>query len=207
MIFEELPFQFDVEKLRSHLRESVLPLSPHMVGSFFGGWSVLSSNGSYRDGWVSGERAFQPEFMPGSSVNEKLAAPGVKPSVEYSRPTEICTGYLQEVIDTIRAAGFEPTRARLSLLKAKGESSLHRDGPDSAYVVRLHVPIVTNAECFFNCDEGSAHLPANGQSYILRVNRMHQVVNSGNEDRIHLIMSVRDTQGVSRFHRPPQAQV
>lgn len=203
MIFEELPLYFDIEKLRSHVRESVLPLSPHMVGKFFGGWSVLSSNGSYLDGWVSGERAFQSDFMPYASVEEKLSALGVKAAAEYCRPTEVCTGYLKEVMDTIRSAGFEPTRARLSLLKAQGQSTFHRDGPDSAYVVRLHVPIITNEHCFFNCDEGSAHLEASGRSYILRVNRMHQVVNSGNEDRIHLIISVRDMCGVSQFHRAP----
>ena len=202
MIFEELPLQFDVKKLRSHLREFVVPLSPHMVGKFFGGWSVLSSNGSYLDGWVSGERAFQPEFMPGSSVKEKLSVLGVKTAAEYCQPTEICTGYLREVVDTVRDAGFEPSRARLSLLKAHGQSTLHRDGPDSAYIVRLHVPIITNEHCFFNCDDGSAHLHATGGSYLLRVNRMHQVVNSGEKDRIHLIMSVRDTKGVSQFHRP-----
>ena len=202
MIFEELPLHFDIEKLRSHFRESVLPLSPHMVGNFFGGWSVLSSTGSYLDGWVSGERAFRSDFMPGASFEEKLAALGVKSPGEYSQPTEVCTGYLKEVIDTIRSAGFQPTRARLSLLKAHGQSTLHRDGPDSAHVVRLHVPIVTNEKCFFSCDEGTAHLAANGCSYILRVNRMHQVINSGDEDRIHLIMSVRDTMGVSKFHRP-----
>ena len=50
MIFEELNFQFDVEKLRAHVVEKVLPLPPHMVGKFFGGWSVTSSTGSYLDG-------------------------------------------------------------------------------------------------------------------------------------------------------------
>lgn len=201
MIFEELDFQFDVERLRAHLVQSVFPLPPHMVGKYFGGWSVTSSTGSYLDGWASGERAFEPDFMPGSSLDEKFAALGVKKSDAYVNPTEICTGYLNEVMETIRAAGLNPKRARLSLLKAKGQSSLHRDGADSEYVVRLHIPLITSEKCLFSCEEGSAHLPANGRAYLLRVNRMHQVVNESDEDRIHLIMAIRDTKAVSKFHR------
>ena len=201
MIYEELPFQFDVEKLQEHVRESVLSFPPHMVGKFFGGWSVLSSNGSYLDGWGSGERIYDPTFMPGSTMEEKLATVGIKPSSAYVKPTEVCHGYLQEIIDQIRDANLYPVRARLSVLKANGKSSLHRDGNDDEYHVRLHIPIITNPSCTFDCDEGSAHLPANGRAYLLRVNRMHQVFNGGGEDRIHLIMSVRDTAGVSKHHR------
>lgn len=201
MISEELDFQFDVEKLRAHVVEKVLPLTPHMVGQFFGGWSVTSSTGSYLDGWASGERAFEPTFMPGSTMEEKLAALGVKRASGYVTPTEICTGYLSEVMQSIRDAGLTPMRARLSLLKGGGRSSLHRDGKDSEYSVRLHVPIITSEQCLFSCEEGAVHLPANGRAHLLRVNRMHQVFNGGEADRIHLIMSVIDTAGVSKFHR------
>lgn len=206
MIFEELNFQFDVERLRAHLVETVLPFAPQMVGKYFGGWSVLSSNGSYLDGWASGDKAFQADFMPGATLTEKFAALGVKKNASYVHPTEICVGYLNDVIQTIKNAGFEPMRARLSLLKPHGQSTLHRDAEDSEYAVRLHVPILTSEKCLFKCEEGSAHLRANGRAYLLRVNRMHQVVNEGDHDRIHLIMSVRDTNGISQFHRFPAKQ-
>lgn len=178
-----------------------------MVGDFFGGWSVLSSNGSYADGWASGERAFHRDFMPGASIEEKLLALGVKASSAYKEATEICHGYLAEVIRVIREAGLEPRRARLSLLKGQGRSTYHRDGPDDQYVVRLHIPIMTNEKCLFNCEEGSVHLPASGAAYLLRVNRMHRVTNESDEDRIHLIMSVQDTQGISKHHRFSKAEI
>lgn len=204
MIFEKLPFQFDLEKLRSHLEEAVFPHPPHMVGKFFGGWSVTSSNGSYKDGWASGERALDPDFMPGLTVAEKYKAIGILKASEYRHPTEICFGYLKEVMDEISEAGFNPLRARLSLLKAKGSSSLHRDGPDERYAVRLHLPIITNEFCTFVCEEGSAHVPADGTAHLVRVNRLHQVFNNGDADRIHLIMEATDTKGLSKHHRFPQ---
>lgn len=203
MIFEELEFQFDVEKLRTHFREKVAHLAPCMVGNFFGGWSVLSSNGSYLDGWASGERAYESSFMPGATLSEKFASLGVKSDASHVNPTEICTGYMYEVIRAIRDAGLEPVRARLSLLKARGRSRMHRDGKDSEYAVRLHIPIITTDQCLFTCDEGSVHLPADGRAFLLRVNRMHQVTNESNQDRVHLIMSIRDTNGASKHHRYP----
>ncbi len=203
MISEELPFQFDVEKLQNHVRQHVLQFKPHMVGQFFGGWSVLSSNGSYLDGWGSGEKAFQPDFMPGATMEEKCAAVGLRPISEYSKPTEVCHGYLAEVIEEIARAGFQPIRARLSLLMPHGRSTLHRDGPDGEYAVRLHIPIITNEKCTFHCDEGVAHLPANGRAHLIRVNRMHQVFNESDQHRIHLLMQVKDTRGISKFHRYP----
>ena len=204
MIFETLPFQFDVKKLQDHVREFVLPLPPQMVGSFFGGWSVLSSDGRYQDGWGSGEKSFDPNFMPGATMQEKLDAVGIKPLDAYSHPTEVCHGYLQEVIDTISSWGLNPRRARLSLLRAHGKSTLHRDAPDSKHAVRLHLPIYSNEQCTFRCEEGSAYLPADGHAYLLRVNRMHQVFNESDENRIHLIMAVKDTNGFSQFHRSPK---
>ena len=201
MISEELPFRFDVEKLQKHVQTHVLPLAPHMVGQFFGGWSVLSSNGSYLDGWVSGDKAYRPDFMPGATLEEKNAALGVRPLSEYSKPTDICHGYLKEVIEEIARAGLNPIRARLSLLKAHGRSSQHRDARDDEYAVRLHIPIFTNEKCTFHCEEGVTHFPADGRAHLIRVNRMHQVFNASDENRIHLMMQVQDTNGISQFHR------
>lgn len=208
MIFEELSFQFDIEKLQSHFRENVLPLQPHMIGSFFGGWSVLSSNGSYLDGWASGEKLYEPNFMPNHTPQERAAAIGIKPSTSYIVPTEVCTGYLAEVIQTIQAAGLKPCRARLSLLKAGGQSKKHQDAKSGQYAVRLHVPIITNSGCTFEVfDEEplgapkAAHLAANGRAYALKVDRMHQIFNRGDSDRVHLIMDIRDEIGFTKFHR------
>lgn len=200
MIFEKIDLKFDVERLRDQLVSSIFPLPPHMESESFGGWSVLSSNGSYLDGW-KGAEAFKKDFMPGATIDEKLAAIGAKRSSAYTHATEICQGYLAEVIETIRAVGLTPMRARISMLKANGKSTIHRDAQDHEYAVRLHVPLITNEKCFFKTEEGAVHLPASGEAFLLRVNRWHQVTNESDSDRIHLIMSVLDKNGFSKFHR------
>ena len=203
MIEEALPLLFDIGLLQAHVREHVLPLPPVMAGKHFGGWSVLSSTGSYTDGWVGGHKIYDPEYMPGRSLQEKAEQLGLKPSAEYVKPTEVCTGYLSEVITQIRGLGLEPTRARLTVLKAQGQSARHTDGDATEYCVRLHIPIFTNPACTFETDTESSHLTASGHAYLIHVNRMHQVFNRGQTDRIHLIMDVRDRAHVSLYHRYP----
>ncbi|HRK07491.1 MAG TPA: aspartyl/asparaginyl beta-hydroxylase domain-containing protein [Pseudobdellovibrionaceae bacterium] len=204
MIFERLDrglFSVDIEKLRNFVVNEVLPQAgpPHMLGQFFGGWSVWSSNGETHDGWQRGELRYAAT-TPGE--RETLEAQsGILPSRAYRVPTPICRGPLAELLLQVRALGLEPSRARLSLLKAHGRSSRHRDAEEHEYCVRLHVPILTSPDAVFACDEGEAHLPADGSAYLLSVNRWHQVFNRGEQDRLHLIMNVVDRPGVSRFHR------
>lgn len=201
MIEEAIPVCFDILRLQEHVRLNVLPLPPVMAGNFFGGWSVLSSNGLYTDGWAGGHKLYDPDFLPGLSMSEKASQLGVKPSAAYVKPTEICTGYLAEVMAKIAGLGLEPRRARLTLLKAHGQSVRHTDGEPGEYCVRLHIPIFTDQACTFETDDESAHLAATGQAYLIHVNRMHQVFNRGDNDRIHLIMDVCDHAQISRHHR------
>lgn len=146
---------------------------------------------------------YDPSFMPGASADEKAQALGVKPRENYRVPTSICFGYLAEVIQQIRAIGLEPARVRLSLLKAGGESTKHRDAPEGRYSIRLHIPIFTNSGAVFVCDEGEAHMPADGSAYILNVSREHQVFNRGTTDRIILLADIVDRPWITNFHRRP----
>jgi hypothetical protein len=124
------------------------------------------------------------------------------PDYEHKNPTPICTGYLAEVMQKIMNLSLEPCRARISLLKAQGETSWHIDSQPGTYAVRLHIPIVTNEKAKFCTEsEGAAHLPEDGSAYLLRVDRFHQAINHGAEDRYHLIMQVWDRDGISRFHQ------
>lgn len=204
MIYERLDLgilSVDIKKLQAHLTAHVLPFEPIMVGAHFGGWSVWSSDGNYEDGFQRGQMMFEPSFMPGATVKEKAAALGIKPREMYRVPTSICFGYLAEVVDQIRAIGLEPARVRLSLLKAGGQSTKHRDAPEGRYSIRLHIPIFTNPEAVFTCDDESAHMPADGSAYLLNVSREHQVFNRGTTDRVILLADVVDRPWISKYHR------
>lgn len=205
MIAERTHLTFDVLRLRAELDRLRARLPPIMRGSF-GGWSMTSSSGRYQDGW---ERSAFFALVDGVwQLDRARVRAAVKGSVaDHAVPTDACTGYFADVLWTIAAAGLNPRRARLTVLTANGASHRHQDYPDNLYAVRLHIPIITNATCHFVCEEGSAHLPADGSAYLLRVNRVHQIFNRGREDRFHLMMDVWDTRGVSKLHRYPYADV
>ena len=200
VIYEKWDTRFDIQKLRDHLEKHILPLESVQQSMAFGGWSVLSSNGSYKDGWLMGHTVITAE-MSKEAVYESLKSVGFSRIENYKHPTEICFDYLKEVADFLLSSGLNPRRMRMIRLTKGMNSSWHRDGPDNRYFVRLHVPIITNDGCIFETEEGSAHLPADGSSYFLKVNRMHRVSNRGDADRFHLVMDVYDTVGVSQHHR------
>lgn len=202
MIFERWDTKFEIEKLREHLEKYIFPLEPVRQSPSFGGWSVLSSNGSYQDGWAMGHIEISPQMTP-EAILAGMRKAGLKSISEYTLPTEICHGYLLDVIRYFHEQGLLFARARIIQLVAGLESSWHRDAPDSIPLVRLHVPIVTNSECFFEVEGDRAHLPADGSSYFIRVNRLHRVVNRGVSHRYHLVMDVKDQIGLSQYHRAP----
>ncbi len=200
MIFEILKTQFDIEKLQRHIYDHVLKLEPVQQSSSFGGWSVFSSNSSYKDGWHMGHKKLTPDLSLEECM-KALASSGAKKGSEYILPTEICHGYLMEVVEKIKGMGFAPQRVRIIKLTAGLASAWHRDMPDNIDCVRLHVPIITNPGCFFEIEGNQAHMPATGDSYLVRVNRLHRVVNRGTKDRYHMVMDIVDHKGISEFHR------
>lgn len=200
MVYELWSETFPVEALQEHLKRHVFSLDPIYQSKAFGGWSVLSSNGSYQDGWHMGHQLYVPGLNQ-EDVLKNLKASGMKPGSEYVLPTEICQGPMLEVIDKIRSFGLDPRRARVIQLTPGLSSSWHRDAPDHLYAVRLHIPIFTNEGCFFETETERAHLPADGHGYFLYVNRVHRVVNHGTTYRYHLVVDVIDHRGITQFHR------
>lgn len=189
MISEKWDTRFDIGKLREHLEKYVLPLEPVRQSTAFGGWSIQSSNGSYKDGWHLGSVALDDK-MSVEEIKKFIESIGLKPISDYVRPTEICHGYLKFLIDFLAENKLDPRRARVTKLSPGQSSVWHRDAPDNYPLVRLHIPIVTNPECRFETEAGCVHLPADGSSYFLPVNRMHRVVNDGSTERYHIIVDV-----------------
>lgn len=200
MVFEKWNSDFDILALRSHLNDFVYSLEPVYAAENFFGWSVLSSTGSYRDGWAPAYKNITAHSTL-RDLEKHVNDSGLEKISKYTQPTEICHGYLKHVIDKINETGLVPTRARIIRLAKKSESLWHRDSPDAILSVRLHIPIHTNSECYFETEHDRAHMPADGSSYFVKVNRLHRVVNWGDTPRLHLVMDVKDTKGISLNHR------
>ncbi|GAB1584237.1 aspartyl/asparaginyl beta-hydroxylase domain-containing protein [Phyllobacterium phragmitis] len=174
-------FQIDIEFLRNHFEEYVRRLPSVQCRDSridYAGWAVTSRDGSTEDGIVRR-----------ITLNEGDVSRGVT-------PTNICCGYLAEVMEELQYYGIEPFRARIMQLESEGdEMPMHSDADHEAW--RLHIPIITNPDCFFEwqLEDGnieSVHLPADGSAWLVRVDIMHRAVNRSKESapRVHLLMGL-----------------
>jgi len=172
-------FRVDPQKLQTHFLEHVklLPATPYRDNRVdYIGWSVTSRDGTLADGI----RRISPN---------QAGTRGIM-------PTEVCTGYLAEVMDGLHDYGLRPYRARIMQLESEGgEMPLHSDATKETW--RLHVPIITNANCFFEWQRAdgsieSVHLPADGSVWLVRVDVTHRAVNRSDEpsNRVHLLMGL-----------------
>jgi len=86
---------------------------------------------------------------------------------------------------------------RLMRLNAGCEVSPHVDFNYHWYSrVRIHIPIVTNPQVIFYCGDQQIHMQA-GECWIFDSWRRHKVINSSDQDRVHLVI---DT--AYRYSRP-----
>ena len=87
-------------------------------------------------------------------------------------------------------------RSRLMRLNAGCQVTPHVDFNYHWYSrVRIHIPIVTNPNVIFHCGDQQVHMQA-GECWIFDSWRRHKVVNSSDQDRVHLVI---DTAGSSGF--------
>ena len=85
----------------------------------------------------------------------------------------------------------EPTmlfRSRLLIADPGFEMpKAHIDGDSS---VRLHVPIESNPEAWFEIEGRRYHLPADGSAFLVNTSRMHRIGNPGPTRRSHIVSVV-----------------
>ncbi len=188
----KLDIKFDIQKLKDYLKEVESKFIPNLKENGpWGGWSVTSSNGSYLDGWQTGEKIHN-QNIANSEKNELIK---LFNESRFDQPTEIHFGYVLEVIDGIKKLNLKPSRIRIALLKPHPEDSAywHLDGEPSKErpnLFRLHIPIRTNDKCFFEYENSRHHLEADGSCFIINVSKKHRALNLSSENRYHLIMDI-----------------
>ncbi|WP_185265906.1 hypothetical protein [Halopseudomonas xiamenensis] len=179
-------FRVDVARLREHFESVVTTVEPIPYRDNrvdYLGWAVTSRDGSVDDG------VRRIPTQKGKVADDKGNRRGVTPS-------QICTGYLAEVMDQLGALPIAPYRARFMQLESEGEEMpFHTDAKQEAW--RLHIPLVTNPDALFQwrLPDGrieSVHLPADGSAWLVRVDVMHRAINptGGTQARVHLLMGL-----------------
>lgn len=101
--------------------------------------------------------------------------------------TETCdlfkNTYIEHVINKLKS-DYNVYRGRFMMLKYKTCLSMHIDGTP-----RLHIPIITNPDCFMVIDNQICKLQA-GKAYITNTLLPHTAINAGKKDRTHLVFCV-----------------
>ena len=77
---------------------------------------------------------------------------------------------------------FNMYRTRVLVLKPKVCYTIHRD-----LSKRIHIPVVTNENCWLIVDKEIMHLPADGNYYEIDTTQEHTALNGSWEDRIHIV--------------------
>lgn len=73
-------------------------------------------------------------------------------------------------------------RTRLMRMPPKTCYTYHKDPTK-----RMHIPLVTNENCFFVLDDEVVRLPADGSNYLIDTTKKHTFVNASFEYRLHIM--------------------
>ena len=211
MFYEEFDFiKFDHAKLVEDVKHHVFPLGQQVIQGEeyettayhgFGGWSITSRTGDWRDGWdffQNDEGEAMEVYFPKNDNNYKsLKFFNIAHSMEHKNPTQACVGEIAHIVYQLEELGLYPRRVRVTCLKARAKSLVHKDAGDSEYMARLHIPLITNSKCVFISQGQTIHMQA-GKAYGVWVNDWHQIRNDSDEDRYHLLCDFYDTKGITK---------
>ncbi|TVZ55402.1 aspartyl/asparaginyl beta-hydroxylase [Lutibacter sp. Hel_I_33_5] len=165
----KFPFQFNKEKL-THDLSLVLE----------GNWIPHFNTGGYQGDW----KAISLYAENGEDANI-FAHPTANSVISETSILKECL-YFKEVIDSFKCTILT---ARILRLGVGAEIKPHRDHElgyeDGTF--RLHIPIVTNSDVHFVLD-GTELTMLPGECWYTNVNYVHSVINSGQTDRVHLVI-------------------
>jgi aspartyl/asparaginyl beta-hydroxylase (cupin superfamily) len=114
-----------------------------------------------------------------------------KTNINYWPTYELFKSNISEIellLNTIIGIGLIETAILINLPKNQKIDSHFDTGDYFLKRNRIHIPIITNEECFFKID-GEIKNMKEGEVWEINNNeKEHSVENNGNEDRIHLLI-------------------
>ena len=116
----------------------------------------------------------------------------VADELNYGKRNNYCIPEINALLDQFSQYD-KVTRVRLALLRKHFSIKPHIDY-DPSYIVRYHVPLITNEQCKLSCrvkgEDYSAHFKPDGSVYFLNAGHLHWASNDSDYDRLHLIVDV-----------------
>lgn len=170
--------------------------------------TAYKDNTTDYDGWAITSRTGEIDDNVRLSIKKKDPLYGT-PAHDSKVPTPLYAGPAKEVLERLEARGISCFRARFLRLKsASYRMNFHYDTLGSQATWRLHIPIYTNPESYFQWQLESdeiiqQHLPADGGIYLVRVDVPHRAVNNTlsppRSGRVHLIAGLDDAPRVNEI--------
>ncbi len=171
---------FDIERLQEDLNK-IYAAVQYKEGMVYGISLTTPDDGSEEDArgifWTK----------PNASGIEEQREEHVDESIYTKFLEEAKDTYYYEVYKTL-CEHYKIGRVRILKLKPRTSLSWHRD-PEP----RLHIPIITTPGSLVVVENFATNMPANGYAYFMNTVKYHNVMNGGEEDRIHLVATVLDS--------------
>ena len=82
-------------------------------------------------------------------------------------------------------------RSIVMIMKPKQCYSYHVDPTP-----RVHIPLITNPDCFFVIEDEVKRIPADGNHYYVDTTKKHTFVNASFEQRIHIVGCAGENHGI-----------
>tara|TARA_B100000085_G_scaffold276866_1_gene296537 strand:+ start:736 stop:1503 length:768 start_codon:yes stop_codon:yes gene_type:complete len=121
----------------------------------------------------------------------------------YGKRNKLATGIIGDLLDSFKSP---LARVRFAYLAPGFNIKPHVDY-DPSYIVRFHIPLITNEKCTLGVklkgEKKEVHLPANGKIYFVNTGYVHWANNNSDESRIHLIVDTQkqdDLQDLTEYN-------
>jgi hypothetical protein len=204
-ISEKISLGIDVQSLWQEVLPILKSHKPSVRSPAVSGWALQAHPGAEDPLHAGWEASFCPYNGPGNqspSWNPQTESEKTYHAVQdFYEPTPACTAGFLKILRRLEDLQLNPRRARIIRLSPASTMQWHRDGAPEIYQARLHIPLITNQNCFFENENGRFHMPVDGDGYVVHINRPHRAVNEGTEARFHFVTHIWDRAGITQFHR------
>ena len=167
-IIKKLPKQYDINKILLELKSL-----PKLYMSF------NTEKNVYED--VEGGRIDQIALQTIEGMSDSSYGTGRLNSLKHNEEDFVIPLFdIPYINSIIKELGMY--RTRVMRLSPSVCYSYHQDP-----TMRIHIPLITNDNCFMIIDNEIIRYPADGHCYRINTTKFHTAVNAGDEDRFHIV--------------------
>lgn len=197
-------FKIDIESIVDFFETEVkkFPKIIQFPDTFRGGWSIQSNTGDIYDGWQiagpAGVVVKHQDFKLSKKFENSIKNTFPDTHTDkFLTPTNLYQGPVKKFIEDLELLNFKARRTRFVDLDPKSTTKWHIDNGFKE-TWRGHIAVVTNDKSLFQWKADNDiigdnnifgfNIPADGHLYLARIDKLHRVINQGDDIRTHIIL-------------------